>query len=216
MPYGEQATAGARPCYADDDPVHVHPGNADIICFTRGTAILTPRGERRIETLQPGDQVLTVDRGPQVIRWIGRKTVRATGGLAPVRFTKGTLGNHRDLLVSPQHRVLCVGDLPRRLFNQSEVLAPARDLVDDFSVTIAYGGMVTYVHMLFDRHEVVIANGAPSESFFPGQNELGTLTEPSREELFAIFPQLRSDAGRYGPASRVCLTSQDARALATA
>lgn len=184
-----------------------------IICFTLGTAIQTPHGERRIETLKAGDQVLTLDNGPRPIRWIGRRTVRATGDLAPIRFAKGAIGNHRDLLVSPQHRILCGGHMTRLHFGEPEVLAPAKSLVDDFSVTVAYGGMVTYVHMLFDVHEIVIANGAPSESFFPGGHGLATLAEPSRNEIFRLFPDLRSNIGSYGPTSRFCVPPQQAQAL---
>ena len=112
--------------------------------------------------------------------------------------------------------MLCGGFLTQLHFGEPEVLAPAKSLVDDFGVTIAYGGMVTYVHMLFDQHEIVIANGTPSESFYPGESGLDTLTSSSREELFAVFPELRSNIGTYGPASRVCLRPQDARMLATA
>ncbi len=187
----------------------------NIICFTEGTAIQTPHGERRIEALKAGDLVLTLDHGPQPIRWIGRRSVRATGRLAPIRFAKGTIGNHRDLLVSPQHRMLYGGYMTQLHFGEPEVLAPAHSLVDDFGVTIDYGGMVTYIHMLFDQHELVIANGAPSESFFPGDQGLSTLTDPARDELFGIFPELRSNIGAYGPASRICLKARDARALVT-
>lgn len=187
-----------------------------IICFTEGTAIQTPSGERRIETLQVGDLVLTLDHGPQPIRWIGRRTVRATGDLAPIRFAKGTIGNHRDLLVSPQHRILCGGYMTQLHFGETEVLAPAKSLVDDFGVTVAYGGMVTYVHVLFDRHEIVLANGAPSESFFPGHHGLSTLTDPSRDEVFRLFPELRSNLAAYGPAVRPCVKAGEARALVSA
>jgi hypothetical protein len=187
-----------------------------IICFTAGTAIRTPSGERRIENLKPGDLVLTLDNGPQRIRWIGSKTVRASGRLAPIRFSKGSIGNHRDLLVSPQHRILCGGYMTQLHFGESEVLAPAKSLVDEFGVTVAYGGMVTYYHMLFDRHEIVLANGAPSESFFPGGFGLDTLTDPARDEIFQLFPELRSNIGSYGPASRVCVKDREARVLLTA
>lgn len=184
-----------------------------IICFTAGTAIQTPSGERRIETLRAGDLVLTLDNGPQRIRWIGSKTVRATGALAPIRFRKGSIGNHRDLLVSPQHRMLVGGYLTQLHFGESEVLAPAKSLVDDLGVTVEYGGMVTYFHMLFDQHEIVLANGAPSESFFPGGYGLDTLNDPARDEIFRLFPELRSDVGAFGPAGRVCLKATEARAL---
>ncbi|NNE80690.1 MAG: Hint domain-containing protein [Silicimonas sp.] len=190
--------------------------NEAIICFAEGTLIQTPRGERRIEKLKPGDMAHTIDRGPQPIRWIGRKTVRATGALAPVRFAKGVFGNHRDLLVSPQHRMLFQGYSAQLLFGQSEVLAPAESLVDDFQVTIRYGGMITYFHMLFDHHEVVVANGSPSESFHPGGQGLDTLSAASRDELFNVFPDLRSNGASYGPASRHCLSAKDAAVLATA
>ncbi|MEM7752684.1 MAG: Hint domain-containing protein [Pseudomonadota bacterium] len=185
----------------------------NIICFTAGTAISTPSGARRIDRLKAGDMVLTLDNGPQRIRWIGQKTVRATGALAPVKFARGTIGNHRDLLVSPQHRMLCGGYMTQLHFGEPEVLAPAKSLVDELGVTIAYGGMVTYVHMLFDAHQIVIANGAPSESFFPGNTGLSSLSDPSRDEIFRLFPDLRSHLGAYGPASRVCVKAADARAL---
>ena len=185
-----------------------------IICFTQDTLIKTPQGERRIETLVPGDLVVTYDNGVQPIRWIGQNTVRGTGPLAPINFSRGVMGNHRDLLVSPQHRMLVQGYRAELLFGESEVLVPAKSLVNDFNVTTHYGGMVTYVHMLFDRHEMVIANGAPSESFYPGEQGLETLTDPAREELFRLFPELRSDVGSFGPMSRTCVKGSEARALA--
>jgi len=51
----------------------------NIICFTPGARILTPQGERAIETLKVGDLVVTRDNGPQLIRWIGRRTVEGRG-----------------------------------------------------------------------------------------------------------------------------------------
>ena len=81
-------------------------GSEALICFARGTMIRTPEGERRIEHLRQGDLVVTLDSGIQPIRWIGSRTVRASGAQAPVRFARGTIGNDRDLLVSPQHRML--------------------------------------------------------------------------------------------------------------
>ena len=124
------------------------------------------------------------------------------------------MGNHRDLMVSPQHRMLSRGYRAQLLFGESEVLVPAKSLVDEFQVTIDYCGMVTYVHMLFDRHEMVIANGAESESFYPGDEGVSSLNEPARAELFRIFPELRSNRGTYGPMIRPCIRPSEARALA--
>lgn len=180
-----------------------------IICFATGTMIRTPHGERRIDHLSQGDLVLTLDSGPQPIRWIGSKTVRATGALAPVRIARGTLGNDRDLFVSPQHRMLLSGSSINRASGRAQLLAPALALVDDVRVSVAYGGMVTYRHMMFDRHQVVIANGAPSESFHPGGIALDTLETRARDELFAVFPGLRTNTAAYGDTSRPCLNETD-------
>lgn len=168
-----------------------------IICFSAKTGVQTPQGDRLIETLRVGDHIVTRDHGPQAIRWIGRKTVPASGALAPISFAKGTMGNYRDLLVSPQHRMLF-----KQNAGSDEILIPAKRFVDNFHVSIQYGGMVTYVHMLFDRHEVIYANGAPSESFYPGAGGLETLTGKARHDIFTLLPKLRSDVAGYGPPIR--------------
>ncbi|MCV2881362.1 Hint domain-containing protein [Actibacterium sp. XHP0104] len=186
-----------------------------VICFAAGTRILTPRGERPVENLEPGDLVITADHGLQPIRWIGKRSVAAQDDLAPVRIRKGTLGNTRDLLVSPQHRMLLSGYRAELLFGETEVLAPAIHLIDDHAVTRQRQDSVTYVHLLFDRHEVIYAEGTPSESFHPGHVGLRAILDPAREELFKIFPELRDGANAYGPTSRLCLRKHEARALMT-
>jgi len=211
--------SGARPARSGSeitDTLRLRDPCQKIICFAAGTLIRTPSGERRIEKLRPGDEIVTLDRGPQVLRWIGRDTVRASGQLAPILFSKGVVGNYHDLRVSPWHKMIWKGAAARKHFGQSEVLATARSLVDDCRVTVEFGGMVTYVHLMFDRHEVVIANGAPSESFHPGGDRLNTLPASTREDLFRLFPKLRSDVGSYGPAIRACVEGSAARALLTA
>lgn len=184
-----------------------------IICFASGTRILTPQGERAIETLRPGDLVVTRDSGPRPIRWIDTRTVRATGNLAPIRFDASVLNTHRPLLVSPQHRMLIEGYRAELLFGQREVLVSAKHLLDNHAVTQAIGGMVTYVHMMFDAHEIVYAEGAPSESFHPGDIGLSAVTDGAREELFRIFPALRADPAHYGPTARICARNFEAKLL---
>ena len=68
-----------------------------------------PGGTRLVEELSVGDEVMTLDHGPQKVRWIGCRAVDAQGVYAPVRITRGALGNTRDLLVSLQHRMLITG-----------------------------------------------------------------------------------------------------------
>ena len=65
--------------------------NFQMVCFTRGTMIATPEGERAIEDLEVGDLVLTKDNGAQPLRWVGSRTVKAEGRMAPVVFKRWQL-----------------------------------------------------------------------------------------------------------------------------
>ncbi len=186
----------------------------NIVCFTPGARILTPHGARPIETLSVGDLVLTRDHGLQPIRWIQSSTVPAVGRLAPIRIRPGVVtGQAVDLLVSPQHRMLFQGYRAELLFGQSEVLVAAKHLIDQKRVTREEGGEVTYLHMMFDEHEIIFAEGAPTESFHPGDLAIGAIDDPARAELFEVFPQLRSDLGRYGDTARRCLKAYEAELM---
>ncbi|TCP62419.1 Ca2+-binding RTX toxin-like protein [Rhodovulum bhavnagarense] len=191
-------------------------GFETIICFAKGTHIMTPRGERPIEELRPDDMVLTADNGPQPLRWIDSRSVPAKGRLTPIRIRAGLFGNRRDLVVSPQHRMLYEGYRAQLLFGDNQVLVPAAHLVDHHQVLEEPGGEVTYFHMMFDRHEIVFAEGARSESFHPGHVGLDAVRGPAREELFRIFPQLRALPQSYGPTSRMCLKRFESKILEVA
>jgi len=86
----------------------------------------------------------------------------------------------------------------------------AAHLVDGRAVLREPVAEVTYVHFLLDRHEIVFAEGATTESFHPGTQGFDALADPAREELFAIFPELRADLTVYGPAARRCLRRHEA------
>lgn len=187
----------------------------NIICFTPGTRIATATGLRNIEDLAVGDLVVTADHGLQPIRWIQQRTVAAEDRFAPIRIKPGVvLGQERDLLVSPQHRMLIEGYRAQLMFGESEVLVAAKHLIDDDKVTRETGGHITYFHMIFDAHEVVFAEGAPTESFHPGDSSIAALTDPARQELFDLFPDLRSNIGSYGQTARRCLNGYEGRLLA--
>lgn len=185
-----------------------------VPCFVAGTRIATPEGHRPVETLRPGDLVLTHDDGPQPLRWIGRRSVAAMGAHAPIRISAGAFGAHRTLMVSPQHRVLVRDPLAELLFGDTEVLVAAKDLVNGRSVTIIEGGTVEYVHILFDRHQVVWSAGLATESFLPGPHVLGGFEAAVQQEICAIFPELdpRTGAG-YSPAARRLLKGYEAQVL---
>jgi len=79
---------------------------APVPCFTAGTLILTPSGDRPIEDIRPGDRVITYDSGTQVVRWVGRRVVPAVAHLAPVSIAANAFGDHQRLVVSQNHRIL--------------------------------------------------------------------------------------------------------------
>ena len=187
---------------------------ANLPCFAQGTWITTPNGQVPIEELAAGDMVVTMDHGPQPIRWIGSSKRPATGNMAPILIRKGALGNTRDLRVSPQHRMLLSGWHAEVLFGEREVLATAKSLVNDHSILREEGDEVEYFHMLFDTHEIVYAEGAPSESFHPGPEGWKALDEPTRNEILELFPQLANgNFDSYGPSARASLKYKEGSLL---
>lgn len=179
-----------------------------IMCFVAGTGILTPGGLRRVETLQPGDRVWTRSAGMQTLRWIGRRTVSGQGPLAPVRIAPGTFGNTRAVKVSPQHRILLSGWRAQLYFGEDEVLVAALHLVDGAAVRVVPRATVDYVHIAFDQHQIVCADGMLTESLYPGRMALSALPPAARQELQAIFPELAG--GVPVPAARRFLTGREA------
>ncbi len=168
-------------------------------CFAAETLIDTPKGMRQIETLQPGDLVHTIDSGAQPIRWIGRRWLPAAQlvlnpKLVPIRIKAGALAPsvpERDLVLSPQHRVLVRSVIAERMFGTKEVLLPARKLLDLPGVEQATDlAGVEYVHFLFDRHQLVRSEGAVTESLYTGPEALKAVGEEAREEIETLFPEI--------------------------
>jgi len=166
------------------------------ICFDRGTMIRTPDGLRAVETLVVGDLVDTLDRGPQPVRWIGRRKAWGVGSFAPVEIAPGTMGNTETLRVSQQHRILVRHPQAALLADSSEVLVAAKALIGQPGVSLATGRRVEYFHLLLDRHEIVCADGIWSESLQPGPMGLGSLSEASRQEVLRLFPDLADGFAR--------------------
>ncbi len=191
----------------------------EVPCFVAGTRITTPGGERRVEDLRPGDPVQTRDNGVMRLRWSGQFRSFARGAHAPVRVAAGLFGGHPALLVSPQHRLLLTGWRTELASGQAEVLVRARHLVDGQAIRcIEDGRAVTYVHLLFDRHEVICANGLWSESFNPGRRMLRAGPAGLRAALSpwcdgsdAAFALARPEASRA--AAALMLPRRDVRRL---
>ncbi len=182
-------------------------------CFTPGAPIVTERGPVPVEELRPGDRVRTRDHGLQTLRWLGRARHAAQGVFAPVLIGKGALGNRAALRVSQQHRVLVTGWRAQLFLGADEALVPALHLVDGDSIRIQPGGMVTYIHLLFDRHEIVTTAGLHSESFHPAA-ALASGERAVRREVSRLFPGLSPGAVRRIPAARRVARRHEAWLLA--
>ena len=187
-----------------------------VICFCRGTMINTAQGEKAVEDLKPGDMVLTMDNGYQPLRLnlsrkVDAKTLANNSKLLPVTISAGALGNNipeHDLQISRQHRMLISSAISERMFNAREVLVAAVNLTELPGVYFDINATeVEYFHLVFDDHQIVFANGAPSESFYPGEEGLKALTPQAYEELTTLFSQeqlnsVRSKVARPIPDSK--------------
>ncbi len=181
----------------------VSEGDSGLACFVAGTRLLTPAGARQIESLQTGDKLWTRDCGYQPIRWMAHRTVVGQGAYAPVKFSRGAFGAKRAHYVSQNHRMLLGGWRAELMFGESEVLVPAKALLEADGVSLCPMAEVTYFHVMFDSHQVVMGDGVASESFFPGQEALSGLSCETRDELFALFPELRQNQPNYGETARL-------------
>jgi hypothetical protein len=139
------------------------PGGETFVCFMPGTLIATPQGERAIEDLAIGDEILTASGRAAPIRWIGRQTVAARFANAdralPIRIRAGALGDSlplRDLLVSPGHAMLVDG-----------ILAQAGALVNGTSIRREddVPEVFTYYNIELAEHDLILADGVAAETF---------------------------------------------------
>lgn len=166
------------------------------VCFCAGTLIQTPDGPRPIETLSVGDMVTVAGARSEKIRWIGQCHYDAADLAAlvtrrPVRIAKGALGAgvpRRDLLVSRQHRILICSKISERMFGTPDVLIAAARLVGLPRISVDHDvSSVHYIHLLLDRHAIILAEGAQAETLLPGPQALGTLAPHQRAALREIF-----------------------------
>jgi hypothetical protein len=184
-----------------------------VICFAEGTLLHTPEGERAVEALEVGDFVTTLDDGPLPIIWIASTNCTWPGtdeAALPVRIARSALEPgrpRRDLIVSPQHRVLL-----KRDFGDPGILAPAKGLTGLPGIRVMRGKReVRYYHILLQRHAIVLSEGLPSESFYPGPMALRML---SPENWLSLQTALGPTGNDYGPLARRTLKVSETRALA--
>ncbi|WP_457648714.1 Hint domain-containing protein [Profundibacter sp.] len=172
---------------------------SDVTCFVRGTRIRTASGELPVEDLRAGMMVETLDAGLQKLRLVLQREISAmelaeNPKLRPVLMPAGSLGNGlplRDLRVSRQHRMLVSSPVVQRMFGQNGVLVSAIKLAALPGICVdMQTPRVEYFHLLFDDHQVVFAEGTPSESQYTGELALNALPQEAVEEIFEILPQV--------------------------
>lgn len=169
-----------------------------------GVLIATPTGERAVEDLRPGDRVITRDRGLQEITWTGtrrfdHKELSAAEHLRPVLIVRGSLGGglpERDMMVSPNQRILVPGDRTVLALESHETLVAAKHLVNSRTIRSAETLGAAYVHIMCARHTMVMANGCWTECFQPADANLNGLGNAQRNELLEMFPALATKISR--------------------
>jgi hypothetical protein len=189
-----------------------------VACFAAGTRIATEHGEVPVEALRPGDRVRTASDRVAPVVWIGRTRVDlsrhpAPHRVAPLRIRAGAFGAGlpgRDLLVSPDHALWLRG-----------VLIPAGRLEDGVVVTrAATTGFVTYWHVELDRHDVLLAEGLPAESFLDTGNRALFAGEPGARPLHADFSPPEGAASQAVweamGCAKLCLDGPEVRAARAA
>jgi hypothetical protein len=191
------------------------------ICLTEGTLIDTSEGPVAVENLRPGDTIINLDGAHVALRRVFRRRfigadLGAAPNLRPVRIMAGSMGHglpRRDLLVSRQHRMLVSSRITRRVLQETEVLVAAVKLTGLPGIFVDETvSEVTYFHLLFDRHEIVYAEGAPTESLYPGPDALKSVTPEARKEILTIFPEIADMDYRLQPA-RPIPTGKEQRLL---
>jgi hypothetical protein len=200
-----------------------------MACFRAGTRIATVAGEIAVEDLAEGDLVRTVSGAARPVRWIGRRRLNCArqpdpARVWPVRVAAGAFGQglpKRDLYLSPDHAVLVDG-----------ALIAIRQLVNGVTIAPVAVGAVTYFHIELDRHDVLLAEGLPAESYLDTGNRgefenagLPTVLHPTFSRAAAsrlddacaplvtdparVEPVWRRLAARAGVADRIVETTND-------
>jgi hypothetical protein len=155
----------------------------DRQCFLKGTTVRTAEGDRKIENLVVGDLLPTVFGGTRAIQWIGRYQYRKSDpakawvrSILPIRIARSALGPdvpHGVLYVTETHALLIDG-----------VLVQAGNLVNDTTIT-RYDARdldeLEYFHIKLERHDVIYAEGAPTETLLEVDESAANFAEYLRQ-----------------------------------
>ncbi len=172
-----------------------------VICFCSGTNIETMAGPKPVEDLRSGDIVLTESGAYLPLRFVIEQKISKSASLDnfylhPVCIKKGALGGglpKRDLFVSRQHRIMARSKIAARMFGQDCVLIAAHVLAElpGIEITPPETGF-SYWHLIFDRHAIILAEGAPAESLLFGSQTRDLIPEHAREVILRRFPEFQN------------------------
>jgi hypothetical protein len=175
--------------FGDDVKIDAETNNPVTVCFVEGTRILTRMGPWPVEELQPGDLIQTADNGLVPLVWRSTLEKRLSfdpsdDNHRPIRIAAGALGPmfpQHQLQVSPQHRMLLSSPLIEAAFGTSEILVPAVKLLRQDGITRRNQMTeVRYHHLYLGSHQVIFAEGAPTESFLPDTEARRSMPPASR------------------------------------
>lgn len=182
---------------SEDDGANPADQELDAHCMSGDTLVATIDGPKAARDLTVGDLVLTLDHGYRPIRWTHRRSGSTT---ETIRIAAGAYGCDRDTFVGPDQYILVQDDIARGLFDESEVLVQARDLVDGKAVIAETDAGIDRVQVLFDEHQIIFADGVRVGSLHAARDKLSTLTPATRMGILAALP-----AGRAQTAARSVL-----------
>ena len=181
--------------------------NINVACLTAGTLIDTDEGPIAVEHLTSDMRLTTKDNGFQPVRAVVSRVVPGQCRFAPIVISKGALGNNRELVVSPAHRMMISGWRTELMFGCAEMLASAKSLTNGDTIYSRPVDEVEYFHILLDRHEIIFAEGSETESYFLDSE---SLIDDAALELMALFPDLFDVAGKT---ARPVLRGYETKAL---
>ncbi len=194
-----------------------------VPCFTPGSMVDTPHGRVAVEDLRIGDLVNTRDHGAQEVRWIGKKFLNAgrldrAPHLQPILIRADSIAPgvpDRDMRVSPQHRMLVENTATQLWLGEDEVLVKAQHMTHRPGIDqVQAEEGVTYIHVMFDRHEVLLVDNAWTESFQPGDMITAQDADQVFDELLELFPELGTLTGRAAfCAARLSAKQHEARLI---
>ncbi|MCP5085936.1 MAG: calcium-binding protein [Rhodobacteraceae bacterium] len=191
-----------------------------VPCFVAGTMIETRKGPVPVENIKAGDRVDTLDSGLQPVIWAGSRKLSsedfaANPKLRPICISAGSLGYglpEEDLMVSPQHRIFIESRMVEQVFNERQILVPAKKLIGTPGIyQVEDPAAVTYHHLLLSEHQIVFSNGAPTESLFVGPEAVKSLSLRAQAEISALFPEILRGEQPFTPARPFFDTNKNIR-----